>query len=47
MNFTSIDQHTVHEREVIETKMINTNAIASFTKNLVKDLYTYGKIRRI
>jgi len=40
-NFTAIDQHTVHEREIIETKMIDTNAIESFTKNFVKDYYTW------
>src|SRR5690625_1888133 len=40
-NFTAIDQHTVHEREIIETQMIDTNAIESFTKNFVKDYYTW------
>ncbi|WP_156857455.1 conjugal transfer protein [Oceanobacillus sp. AG] len=40
-NFTAIDQHTIHEREVIETKMIDTNAIESFTKNFVKNYYTW------
>lgn len=32
-NFTAIDQHTVLEREIIETQMIDTSAIESFTKN--------------
>ncbi|MFD1168759.1 conjugal transfer protein [Oceanobacillus caeni] len=40
-NFTAIDQHTVHEREIIKTKIIDTNAIESFTKNFVKDYYTW------
>src|SRR5699024_3298840 len=40
-NFTAIDQHTVHEREIIETKIMNTSAIESFTKNFVKDYYTW------
>ena len=40
-NFTAIDQHTVHEREIIETKMMDTSAIESFTKNFVKDYYTW------
>lgn len=40
-NFTAIDQHTIHEREIIETQMIDTNAIESFTKNFVKDYYTW------
>ncbi|MBW8349712.1 conjugal transfer protein [Bacillus sp. IITD106] len=40
-NFTAIDQHTVLEREIIETKIMDTNAIESFTKNFVKDYYTW------
>src|SRR5699024_9907327 len=40
-NFTAIDQHTVHEKEVIETKLMDTNAIESFTKRFVKDNYTW------
>ncbi|CAD2079985.1 transposase [Phocicoccus schoeneichii] len=40
-NFTAIDQHIVHEKEVIETKLVDTSAIESFTKNFVKDYYTW------
>lgn len=40
-NFTAIDQHTVHEKEIIETQIMDTNAIESFTKNFVKDYYTW------
>lgn len=40
-NFTAIDQHTVHEKEVIETKLVDTSAIESFTKSFVKDYYTW------
>ncbi|MFB7303745.1 conjugal transfer protein [Heyndrickxia sporothermodurans] len=40
-NFTAIDRHTIHEREIIETKIMDTNAIESFTKNFVKDYYTW------
>ena len=40
-NFTAIDQHTVHEKEVIETELVDTSAIESFTKNFVKDYYTW------
>lgn len=40
-NFTAIDQHTVHEKEVIETKLVDTSAIESFTKIFVKDYYTW------
>src|SRR5699024_10499492 len=40
-NFTAIDQHTIHEREIVETKTVDTNAIESFTKSFVKDYYTW------
>ncbi|MCF3943075.1 conjugal transfer protein [Oceanobacillus alkalisoli] len=40
-NFTAIDQHTVHEKEVIETKLVDTSAIESFTKSFVKNYYTW------
>jgi hypothetical protein len=40
-NFTAIDQHTIHERKIIETKIMDTNAIESFTKSFVKDYYTW------
>jgi len=40
-NYTAIDQHTVHEKEIIETRIIDTNAIESFTKNFVQDYYTW------
>ena len=40
-NFTAIDQHTVHEKKIIETKIMDTSAIESFTKNFVTDYYTW------
>ncbi len=40
-NFTAIDQHTVHEKEVIETKLVDTSAIASFKYRYVKTRYSY------
>ncbi|MCT1905126.1 conjugal transfer protein [Oceanobacillus sojae] len=40
-NFTAIDQHTTHEIEKIETSMIDTHTMESFTKNFVKDYYTW------
>lgn len=40
-NFTAIVRHTIHVREIIETKIVDTNAIESFTKNFVKDYYTW------
>ncbi|MBO0994967.1 conjugal transfer protein [Bacillus sp. SD088] len=40
-NFTSIDQHTIHEREIVQNHMVDTTAIESFTRNFVKDYYTW------
>ncbi|GAB2562019.1 conjugal transfer protein [Gracilibacillus alcaliphilus] len=40
-NFTAIDQHTIHETKVIEEHMQDTSAMESFTKDFVKDYYTW------
>lgn len=40
-NFTVIDRHTVHEKEVVETKVVDTNAIESFTKKFIQAYYTW------
>ena len=40
-NFTAIDRHTVHEKTIIETKIIDTHALESFTKNFIQDYYTW------
>ena len=31
-NFTAIDMHTVHEKEVIEQRIVDTNKIENFVK---------------
>ena len=40
-NFTAIDRHTVHEKEVIETKIVDTNRIESFVTAFAIDYYTW------
>ncbi|OJG83525.1 hypothetical protein RV14_GL001403 [Enterococcus ratti] len=40
-NFTAIDRHTVHEKEVIETKLVDTNRIESFVAAFATDFYTW------
>ncbi|CEI82970.1 conjugal transfer protein [Oceanobacillus oncorhynchi subsp. incaldanensis] len=40
-NFTAIDQHTIHEREIIESRIQDTTAIESFTRNFVTDYYSW------
>ena len=44
-NFTAIDTHTVHEVEVIETKIIDTNRIESFVENFANIYYTWDNSR--
>ncbi|CEQ29796.1 conjugative transposon protein [[Clostridium] sordellii] len=40
-NFTAIDKHTIHEKEVIEQKIIDTNGIENFVKNFAKEYYSW------
>ena len=37
-NFTAIDMHTVHEKEVIEQRIIDTNKIENFRQSLCEVL---------
>lgn len=41
-NFTAVDQHTVHEKEMVEIEMMDTNAIESFTRNFVAVYHAWG-----
>lgn len=40
-NMTAIDTHTVHEVQVIKTKVINTHALATFTTDFAKLYYSW------
>lgn len=40
-NFTAIDQHTTHEKEVIEQRVIDTNKIESFSRNFITVFYSW------
>uniref|UniRef100_UPI00403F1E72 conjugal transfer protein n=1 Tax=Candidatus Enterococcus willemsii TaxID=1857215 RepID=UPI00403F1E72 len=40
-NFTAIDTHTVHEKTTIETELVDTSAIESFTRNFVYTFYAW------
>lgn len=40
-NFTAIDQHTTHEKEVIEQRVIDTNNIESFSRNFITVFYSW------
>ena len=41
-NFTAIDQHTTHEKKVIELRLQDTNGIENFVKNFAKSYYTWS-----
>ena len=40
-NFTAIDQHTTHEKEIIELRLNDTNGIENFVRNFAKSYYTW------
>ncbi len=40
-NFTAIDKHTIHEKEVIEQKVVDTNNIESFVQSFAKIYYSW------
>ena len=41
-NFTAIDQHTTHVKEIIELRLQDTNGIENFVKNFAKSYYTWN-----
>lgn len=41
-NFTAIDKHTIHEKEIIELTLNDTNGIENFVKNFAKSYYTWS-----
>lgn len=41
-NFTAIDMHTVHEKEIIEQRVVDTNSIENFVINFAKSYYSWG-----
>lgn len=40
-NFTAIDQHTTHEREVVKLELADTTKIQSFVENFAKIYYSW------
>lgn len=41
-NFTAIDIHTVHEKEVIKQNIVDTNGLESYVKNFAKIYHSWG-----
>lgn len=44
-NFTAIDMHTVHEKEIIEQRIVDTNKIENFVKDFAKAYYTWSNTK--
>lgn len=40
-NFTAVDTHTVHEKEVIKKELLDTNSIENFVTNFAKVYYSW------
>ena len=45
-NFTAIDMHTVHEKEVIEQRIVDTNKIENFVKAFAKCYYSWSNSQK-
>jgi len=41
-NFTAIDIHTVHEKEIVEKRIVDTNKVESFVKNFATTYYSWA-----
>lgn len=41
-NFTAIDRHTVHEKEIIKQEIVDTNRIENFTLEFAQCFYSWG-----
>lgn len=44
-NFTAIDMHTVHEKEIIRQELIDTNGIENFVKEFAKSYYSWNNTK--
>ena len=41
-NFTAVDMHTVHEKEIIRQELVDTNGIENFVKDFAKSYYSWS-----
>lgn len=41
-NFTAIDMHTVHEKEIIRQEIVDTNGVENFVKDFAKSYYSWS-----
>ena len=41
-NFTAIDTHTVHEKEIVERRVEDTSGVEAFVRNFTKTYYSWS-----
>ena len=41
-NFTAIDTHTVHEKEIVEWRVEDTSGVEAFVRNFAKTYYSWS-----
>ena len=41
-NFTAIDKHTVHEKEIVERRVEDTSGVEAFVRNFAKTYYSWS-----
>ena len=46
-NFTAIDVHTIHEKEIIEQQIVDTNKIESFTEAFAKEYFSWQDLKNL
>jgi hypothetical protein len=44
-NFTAIDMHTVHEKEVIEKQIVDTNKVESYVESFTSEYFPSNKAK--
>lgn len=46
-NFTAIDQHTTHEKIVVQEKVVNTSGVESFTKDFAREYFLWKNNKEV
>ncbi|MEQ7152972.1 conjugal transfer protein [Enterococcus gallinarum] len=46
-NFTAINQHTTHEKEIIKEKVVNTSGVESFSKDFAKEYFAWKNDKEV
>ncbi|WP_461868067.1 conjugal transfer protein [Faecalimonas sp.] len=44
-NFTAIDRHTIHEREIVEERVVSTNGIENFVRGFAREYFSWDNTK--